>query len=191
MLSFARPWIRIIFPEWFLPDNVVLKPRRKGEEEFFDTELKAYRYLESAQGTLVPKLYGQVGYNGTKALLLQDLGGIPLASPEGAMLELGKVSELLQECFLALHRLGVHQLDPNPGNYQLVGEKLMALDFGDVDFDLSEDDKQYFMMTRISSILKYYRELQLFYEHDNKLVPVTDANEYESNAQASGFPQNA
>ncbi len=53
----------------------------------------------------------------------------------------------------------------------------MALDFGDVDFDLSEDDKQYFMTTRISTILKHYRQLQLVYEQDGKLIPVDNANE--------------
>ncbi len=107
--SFVWPWISPLFPEWFLPDHVVLKPERKDERDLFDTELRAYEYLKPAQGTLVPRVYGQVMYNKTRALLLEDLGGIPLASPEGAILELEKLSELLQECFRSLHSLGVHQ----------------------------------------------------------------------------------
>ncbi|KAI9163622.1 hypothetical protein HJFPF1_05243 [Paramyrothecium foliicola] len=136
------------------------------EKDLFDTELRVYEYLKPAQGTFVPEVCGQVIYNTKRALLLKDVGGIPLASPEGAILELDKLSELLQECFRSLHSLGVHQLDPNPGDYHLVDGKLVAFDFGDVDFDPSEDDKQYFMTTRISTILKYYRQLQVIYEHD-------------------------
>lgn len=182
--SFALRWIRMLIPEWFLPDHIILKPQRKDEEELFDTELKAYQYLKRAQGILVPRVHGQITYNGTRALLLEDLGGTPLASPEGATLDLRELSELLQECFLSLHSLDVHQLDPNPGNYHLVNGKLKALDFGNVDFDLSEDDKRYFMTTRISTILKHYRELQLYYEHTGQLIPVADVNECGREAQS-------
>ncbi|KAI1144721.1 hypothetical protein F4825DRAFT_445649 [Nemania diffusa] len=177
MPSFVRSRIYNLFPEWFLPDHVILKSERTDEEDSFDTEVCAYEHLKHAQGTLVPEVCGQVIYTGKRALLLKDLGGIPLASPEGAILKLDELSELLQDCFRSLHSFGVHQLDPNPGNYHLVDGKLMALDFGQVDFDLSEDDKQYFMKTRISTILKYYRQLQLLYEHDGKLIPVDNDNE--------------
>lgn len=149
----------------------------------FDTEIYAYEHLKHAQGMLVPEVCGQVIYAGKRALLLKDLGGTPLASPEGAILNLDKLSELLQECFRSLHSFGIHQLDPNPGNYHLVDGKLMALDFGQVDFDLSEDDKKYFMTTRISLILKYYRQSQLVYEHDGKpcsLIITTSVGKFNS-----------
>ncbi|KAI0439026.1 hypothetical protein F4803DRAFT_554449 [Xylaria telfairii] len=172
--SFARLCIRTIFPEWFLPCSLIIKPQRKGEEELFDTERRAYHQLKAVQGILVPKLYGQVKHNKTKWLLLEDVGGVSLASPEGALLELEKLSELLKKCFRTLHSFDVHQLDPNPGNYQLVDGKLKALDFGDVDFDLSEDGKEFFLASRISSILGYYRDMQRVYEHDGELVPVIE-----------------
>ncbi|KAJ8130337.1 hypothetical protein O1611_g3292 [Lasiodiplodia mahajangana] len=177
MPSFVRSWICTLFPEWFLPDHVILKSERKDEEDSFDDEIRAYEHLKHAQGTLVPEFCGQVLYTGKRALLLKDVGGIPLASPEGAILKLDELSELLQECFRSLHSFGIHQLDPNPRNYHLVDGRLVALDFGQVDFDLSEDDKRYFMMTRISTILEYYRGLQLAYEHDGKLIPVDNDNE--------------
>lgn len=172
--SFARLWIRTIFPEWFLPRSLIIKPQRKGERELFETERRAYRQLKAVQSILVPKLYGQVRHNRTRCFLLEDVGGVSLASPEGALLELEKLSELLQECFQTLHSFDVHQLDPNPGNYQLVDGKLKALDFGDVDFDLSEDSKELFSSSRISSILGYYRNMQRFYEHEGKLVPIIE-----------------
>ncbi|KAI1169735.1 hypothetical protein F4777DRAFT_572008 [Nemania sp. FL0916] len=174
MPSFARPWIRRIFPEWFLPRSLIIKPQRKGDEELFETECKAYRRLKAVQGISVPILYGQIRHNSTRWLLLEDLGGVSLASPEGALLELEKLSELLEECLRTLHSFDVHQLDPNPGNYQLVDGKLKALDFGDVDFGLSADHKEFFLTTRISSILRYYRDMQRFYEYQGKLVPVIE-----------------
>ncbi|KAI0098232.1 hypothetical protein GGR51DRAFT_538779 [Nemania sp. FL0031] len=172
--SFAQLWIRTIFPEWFLPRYLTIKPQRKGLEEQFETERKAYHQLEAVQGILVPKLYGQVKYNRTRWLLLADVGGISLASPEGALLELEKLSELLKECFRTLHSFNVHQLDPNPGNYRLVDGKLKALDFGDVDIDLSEERKEFFLGCRISSILGYYRDMQRVYEHHGELVAVIE-----------------
>ncbi|KAI1113868.1 hypothetical protein F5Y14DRAFT_416882 [Nemania sp. NC0429] len=151
-----------------------MKSQRKEEEELFETELRAYHQLKAVQGILVPKLYGQVKHNRTKFLLLEDVGGVSLSSPEGALLDLEKVSELLQECFRTLHSFNVHQLDPNPGNYQLVDGKLKALDFEIVDFELSEDDKAFFLTTRISAILEYYRNMQRLYEHDGELVPILE-----------------
>ncbi|KAI1200279.1 hypothetical protein F5X97DRAFT_321504 [Nemania serpens] len=88
--SFARLCIRTIFPEWFLPHSLTIKPQRKEGQELFETERRAYRPLKAVQSILVPKLCGQVKHNRTGWLSVEDLGGVSLASPEGALLELEK-----------------------------------------------------------------------------------------------------
>jgi hypothetical protein len=91
--SFAQSWARRIFPEWFLPDRIVLKSQKQGgdeliERELFDTEVTAYNRLKPLQGVVVPNCYGLCYYRGMRALLLEHLPGVSLASPEGSTLTL-------------------------------------------------------------------------------------------------------
>jgi hypothetical protein len=120
--------------EWFIPSHVVLKAQKqpdRGEEqtviELFDTEVKAYHRLKPVQGLVVPNLYGLCRYNGMRALILDHLSGVSLASPEGATLCLEELSDLLQPCYRAMHAFGVQHDDPHVGNFQLVDGKIMAL----------------------------------------------------------------
>ncbi|KAK4177782.1 lipopolysaccharide core heptose(II) kinase RfaY [Triangularia setosa] len=111
--GFAQFWVHVAFPEWFLPDHIVLKQQKQGEEEvvtaeLFDTEVQAYNRLQPLQGMVVPTCYGRLHYNGTRALILEYLGGTSLSSPEGVTLRLEELSALLQPCYRALHAFGVH-----------------------------------------------------------------------------------
>ncbi|KAK3371894.1 hypothetical protein B0H63DRAFT_513445 [Podospora didyma] len=141
----ARSWVKSVLPEWFLPTDIILKQQKMiGEKEIakelFDTEVRAYERLKDIQGAVVPIYYGQVRYDGRKALILQDVGGVSLAEPVCATLEVEEFSRLLQECYRALHAFAVHQSDAQCGNFHLIGGRLMALDLEMADFDLPADD---------------------------------------------------
>ena len=84
--------------------------------ELFDVELKAYDRLKPLQGVVIPTYYGQLYYNGTRALIVEYLEGLSLSSPEGATLRLEELSTLLQPCYRVLHAFGVHYDDPNLSN---------------------------------------------------------------------------
>jgi hypothetical protein len=172
--AFAQSWIRATFPEWFLPSNVVLKQQRRGEEqeimeELFDTEVKAYAQLKPLQGLVIPTSYGRLRYNGTRALVLEHLGGVSLSSPEGATLRLEELSALLQPCYRVLHAFGVHYDDPNLSNFQLVNGKVMVLDLESAVFDLSADGQAFFLKTSIECLAGRYRSMQAYYWHDGLL----------------------
>lgn len=114
--------MRRVFIEWFLPSHAVLKIQKKGNKEevtamadLFETEAKVYDQLKPLQGVVVPRCYGQLQYNGSRALMLEYLGGVSLVSPEGATLMLQELSDLLQPCYRALHAFGVHHNDPPSG----------------------------------------------------------------------------
>lgn len=166
----SQSWVERFFPERFLPSNVILKSekRQDGENgailrELFDTEVKAYNRLKPIQGVVVPRCYGIARFNGDRALVLERLGGVSLASPEGSTLKLEELSELLQSCYRALHAFGVHYDDPHPINFQLVDGKIMALDFERVSFDLSTEDNELFMKLNVEDLASRYRRLQVYF----------------------------
>ncbi|KAK4102670.1 hypothetical protein N658DRAFT_566192 [Parathielavia hyrcaniae] len=172
--AFAASWIQVILPEWFLPSHVVLKQQKEtGEaminEEQFGTEVKAYSRLKSLQGAVIPTFYGRSRYNGTRAMILEYLGGVSLSSPEGATLRLEELSALLQPCYRALHALGVHHDDPNLANFQLVNGNIMVMDLESAVFDMSADDLEYFMRTNIWDLAYRYRHMQAYYLYEGSL----------------------
>ncbi|KAK5656276.1 hypothetical protein OQA88_5039 [Cercophora sp. LCS_1] len=173
-LATLVPWIKSGFPEWFLAPNVIIKREKTDQEaviakELFDTETQAYERLKDLQGLVVPICYGQVRCNGRRALVLQDVGGVSVAEPAGATLNLEELSRLLQECCHALRGFGVHQSDFQCGNFRLVGSKLMALDFEMAEFDLSEDDSAFFTATGISHLLSAYQRSRAFFRGEGWL----------------------
>lgn len=163
-----------MFVEWFLPDHAILKIQKQDDEEavmaeLFETEAKAYNRLKPLQGVVIPKCYGQLHYNGSRALMLEYLGGVSLVSPEGATLTLQELSDLLQPCYQALHTFGVHHNDPQLGNFQLVDGRIMALDFERAALDVSADDRAFFMKTNIWDLADRYRDAQMYYRHEGLL----------------------
>lgn len=172
--SFAQSWVKALFPEWFLPDHVVLKTQKRGEDEMvarelFDTEVQAYDRLKPVQGVAIPRCYGSLQYNGARALILEHVGGVLLASPEGSTLKLEAQCDLLQVCYRVLHSFGVHHDDPQLGNFQLVDGKVMALDLERVMFDLPSDDNAFYMKTSIEELAIGYRDMRAYFRRNGFL----------------------
>ena len=120
---------------------------------------------------MVPRCFGICRYNGARALILEHLGGVSLASPEGATLKLEELSDLLQVCYRALHPFGMHYDDPYPGNFQLLDDKIMMLDLEQVEFDLSAEDQAYVMATNIGDLASRYRTMQASFRLNSLLEP--------------------
>ncbi|KAL2174068.1 uncharacterized protein P884DRAFT_209896 [Thermothelomyces heterothallicus CBS 202.75] len=172
--AFAQSWVQAVFPEWFLPDCAVLKTQKPGEdqeimEEYFFTEVKAYQRLNPLQGAIIPKFYGLLRYNGTRAILLEYLGGISLSAPEGATMTLEELSSLLQLCYRALHAFGVHQDDANLSNFQLVDGKIKVLDLESAVFHYSADQRATFLASSVRHLAKHYLSMQAYYRDQGSL----------------------
>lgn len=131
--------------------------------------MEAYRRLKPLQELVIPVCYGEANYDGARALVFQDVGGASLAEPAGATLELGELSRLLQECYRALHALGVHHEDPQLGNFRLVGERLIAVDLERVAFDMSADDNAFFMAPSIYHLASRYQDIRAFLRSEGLL----------------------
>lgn len=173
----VRAWAQWAFPEWFLPSNVILKKEKKptedidaaGVKELFDTEVRAYRRLKPLQGSVVPVLYGQVWHRGTRALLMQDVGGVSLGEPEGALLDLDELSRLLQECYRATHAFGVHPSDIQLRNFHLVRGKLMVLDLELVEWDMSPELNTHHLVCQIYELAERYQERRAYFRRHGLL----------------------
>lgn len=137
--------------------------------ELLDTEVKAYSRLKPLQGVVIPTYYGCLHDNGTRALILEYLGGISMSSPEGTTLQLEELSTLLQPCYRALHAFSVHHNDPNLSNFRLVNGKIMVLDLESAVFDLPAKDQAFFMKTSIEHLAEMYLDMQAYYRHDGSL----------------------
>ncbi|KAK4152615.1 hypothetical protein C8A00DRAFT_16080 [Chaetomidium leptoderma] len=123
-----QAWFESFFPEWSLPSQLILKKQKKGWDEEFEAEKAAYTKLLPLQGVVIPRCFGQLRYDNARALLLSDIGGACLAEPDGALLEVPDFRRLLLQALTALAQFRVLPDDIKLDNFQLTGDKIMALD---------------------------------------------------------------
>ncbi|EJT79490.1 hypothetical protein GGTG_04574 [Gaeumannomyces tritici R3-111a-1] len=122
------------WPEWFLPDDLVMKREKPNWQEEFDNEVDIYKLLAPLGGHVVPKLYGQTKYPGTdkikrRALIMSNIGGVWLGEPEVGSLPLDHVEEMLNSAFRSIADAGVAHCDTKLDNMHIVGDKIMIFDF--------------------------------------------------------------
>ncbi|KAK4115961.1 hypothetical protein N656DRAFT_775960 [Canariomyces notabilis] len=115
-----RSWANASFPEWFLPTKIVLKKQKDGWEEEFDNEIAVYERLKCLQGLVIPRCYGQAQYEGTRALVLSDIGGVCVVEPEGAVLSVQDMRLLFDQALRALASRGITHDDLKLDNFHLI-----------------------------------------------------------------------
>ena len=129
MPSTVRNWLESLLPEWTIPTELILKSQKRNWGDEFAAEKVAYTKLRPLQGVVVPRLFGEVYFEGTVALLMTDIGGIALTEPGAAMLELSEFQRLLGEALDALCDFGVLHDDLKLDNFHLVGSSIKVVDF--------------------------------------------------------------
>ncbi|QUC23419.1 uncharacterized protein UV8b_07660 [Ustilaginoidea virens] len=137
-----RDRVSRFFPEWSLPSRLVLKVCKENWDEEFKIEKSTYKALESLQGSRIPNFYGELKYNGKKAILISDIGGVCLSTPEGALLKLSDVLNLVKDALIDLFRFGIEPCDIKLDNFRLVDGRIMPIDFEMVDHNRQTDEKR-------------------------------------------------
>ena len=177
--SAFRAYFGSLFPEWCLPERVILKPEKDKDTvdketatELFDTELKAYKKLRPLQGTSVPILYGQIKYNGARTLIVQDIGAESIREPAGLTFSLTKLVRLLQECISDLEGAGLRQEDAQLSNFIFANGRLVAVDFERVCFEGEEDWAKYCTEAEIEMLVKSYINMRRLGQFEGILEPV-------------------
>ncbi|KAK1749601.1 hypothetical protein QBC47DRAFT_395615 [Echria macrotheca] len=148
-------------PEWFLPNQIIMKREKPGWQDEFDNELDIYGTLAPLGGRVVPKLYGQAEYPGTdgvrrRALIMSDIGGIPLGEAEVGSLSLDRVEEMMKDAFQALADAGVGHGDPKLDNMHVVGDKIMLIDF-DTSYRIEDAQPELWVLGAVSHALRMYK----------------------------------
>ncbi|KAH6631308.1 hypothetical protein F5144DRAFT_214755 [Chaetomium tenue] len=157
-----RSWAERSFPEWFLPLNIVLKQKKEGWDEEFDTEIATYQKLRGLQGTIIPIYYGQVRFEGKPALILSDIGGACVAEPKGAVLREEDLRPLFRQALSALMSQGISHDDVKLDNFHLVrnsaGRAIMVVDLERVNEIAPEKDREQIVQWDVNSLMRAYRD---------------------------------
>jgi hypothetical protein len=168
-------WLQSRFPEWFLPERIVLKRQKENWEEEFDHEVVAYNRLRPIQGLTIPKLYGMIQYANTRALILSDIGGSCVATPEGAVLDEQDIEPLFHQALTSLNEYGICHDDTKLDNFHLVTDegrdKIMIVDLESADFEQTEEELAYTAKNKTKALLRQYRNHLKCLEHDGVLLP--------------------
>lgn len=159
-----QAWIGILCPPpWLLPDKIVLKTRKKGWDEEFETEKQMYARMRALQGHGIPILYGEAAHEGDPALVLSDVGGVPLYHDACLELDVYDVTKLLEDALRPIIAFGVEYADAKLDNFRLVGDRIVVLDFEQV-YEL----RPYYCEERalidaVDQVVKYWRVEQKEY----------------------------
>jgi hypothetical protein len=129
--SFARKWLQRFLPGPFLPPTVIIKKLKPTWDAEFDHEKSIYQKLKPLQGHVIPILYGEGSCDGTRALVLSDVGGVSLYGDQVRCLSESRIKEMLRPALRAILSMGVEPGDENPRNFHLVEDRIFILDFED------------------------------------------------------------
>ncbi|WAO88616.1 Hypothetical protein NCS54_00597300 [Fusarium falciforme] len=163
-------------PEWALLRHFVFKKQKEYWESEFELEKAAYEMLKPLQGHFIPICFGQVDYDDTRALLMSDIVGACLATPEGAVLRHDELQPLLEETLTVLVNAGMSHDDLKLDNFHLVeddlgGDRIMTVDLERVDIGLSEKQAAFAIKCAVDILMQAYKAHLECLEHDGLLQP--------------------
>lgn len=168
-----QAWFASVFPEWTLPSQLILKMQNMDWEEEFNAEKAVYAKLRPLQGTIIPKLLGELQYDNTRALLMSDIGGVCLAAPEGAMLELDEFRRLVRQTLVLLSRFGVSQDDYKLDKFHLIDDKVIVVDLEMMNYEsrghLTDEQVEFDIDYRADLLAKLYEDNQYYFWEDGIL----------------------
>ncbi|KAJ2893604.1 hypothetical protein MKZ38_008427 [Zalerion maritima] len=121
--------IRYFCPGYFLPPNVILKKLKPEWDEEFDREKTMYKRLRPLQGRVIPMYHGEARCDRTRAIILEEIGGVP---PYGLrppfLLPPDEYRRRLEVAYQALCGFGVMTGDDQLGNTLILDDKVVFVD---------------------------------------------------------------
>ncbi|RSL43495.1 hypothetical protein CEP54_015068 [Fusarium duplospermum] len=105
-----------------LPEKVVMK---KEAEDLFNNEYMVYQHLQELQGKYIPNCYGVTYVDGSRSLILSDVGGITMMDDRMPLME---DDELISKLTCPLES-GILLEDVSPTNMLYCDDRFVAIDF--------------------------------------------------------------
>ncbi|KAJ4160351.1 hypothetical protein NW754_003476 [Fusarium falciforme] len=159
--------IATLFPGFFLPDRVVLKKAKEGWLEEFENEKLMYERLQSLQGRVIPRFYGEAKCEGARALVLSEVIGIMPWEQKLPPLQADEFKELVEAAFQELNAFGLAYDDVKLDNMILVQDRVVLVDLESV-YEASPEHREYvFNSDRIQLGIVYQRYLDNCYDEDD------------------------
>lgn len=165
-----QKWAKPYAPEWFLPPTIICKKQKAENAELFINEKNMYMRLHKLQGTVIPIFYGEVTCaDGAPCLLLSDIGGNVLCSPDAAGISEGLLKDLLGKVFNALAIYNIAYDDIKLDNFLLVGRNRIMV----IDLEMAEErepgDVEFFNNSSIRHLCLAYQRHQEVLRFDGLL----------------------
>lgn len=154
---------------WSLPSTVIVKKQKpKGKEEF-TTELYTYKRLSALQGKQLPVCYGEACCDGTRALVLDDVGGVSLLH-RSALVETSEeqIKTMILKAYGPMIDQGIAYDDWKPDNFHLVNGKIVILDLEHA-YELDEDEREYTIEIGLEAFLARWKRARRQYEKHGKI----------------------
>ena len=152
-----------------------MKRQKRGWDEEFDTEKAVYEKLKCLQGLVIPVCYGQVWFDGSRALVLSDIGGACIAEPEGAVLQEADIKPLFHQALSALASQGISHDDVKLDNFHLVNrggtKNVMIVDLERVNILPPEKDRAWIVQGDVDFLMQAYRDHLDCLRVDGLLLP--------------------
>ncbi|CAH0022694.1 unnamed protein product [Clonostachys rhizophaga] len=152
-------WAHHYLPEWFLPNQVILKCQKKGADVAYGDD-KEFEQLFKAE---------HQAYIGSG--LSRQFPGATLEQPEAAILSFSESKKLLGDSFKEMADQGAVQEDANISNFVLAPDKrrIMVVDLEYVTFPSTSEDIEYHSLSSMQTTLENYLGRQRFLRSDGYL----------------------
>ncbi|OAR01714.1 hypothetical protein LLEC1_03257 [Akanthomyces lecanii] len=174
LTEFALWLVRSILPQrlaraclptaWSLPNTVIVKKEKRKCHEEFTTELDMYKRLGALQGKQIPVCYGKAFCDGTRALVLQEVGGVSLLH-RSALLETTEeqMMTMISRSYRPMTDRGIAYDDWKPDNFRLVDGEIVFLDLEHA-YVLDQDKRQYTIEIGLDAFLDRWKRARKQYE---------------------------
>lgn len=144
---------------------MVLKKVKPGWLEEFENEKTMYERLQSLQGSMIPRFYGEAKFEGTRALILSEVVGIMPWEQKLPPLQCEEFKELVEAAFRKLNAFGLAYDDIKLDNMILVQNRVVLVDLESV-YEPSPEDMEYCFYSDRCQLEVVYNRFLDNYEND-------------------------
>lgn len=161
--NFVQDIVAGFLPGLFLPDRVVLKKTKKGWEEEFENEKSMYERLESLQGRIIPKFYGEATCEEGRALIFSEVVGIMPWEQKAPPLDAEQFKELVEVAFQELNVFGLAYDDVKLDNMIMTEGGVVLVDLESL-YDPGPEHREFCFDSDREQVLVVYNRYLKNYE---------------------------
>ncbi|KAM3511566.1 hypothetical protein MY11210_004784 [Beauveria gryllotalpidicola] len=155
--QFLKRIARFLMPAYFLPARVVMKTLKPGWQEEFDNESAMYERLKPLQGQRIPEFLGHATHEGSPAIILSHIEGVPSHKQEsGCRMAVEQFEKLVEEALWELTKYGVAYDDTKLDNFLISDGKVKIVDLETV-FEVEPPDYELAVTSYLDHLVTQYR----------------------------------